>query len=151
MKNNILIFILLITFFSCSSNEEQEKNCIKPKVKISKGADPNNSSELALLMRSMLQETASMRLQIEEGNLEFNEDYIAELKKLHSAVPTKDHMKEGGFTGFAKSLITSAESLKASSTDEHKKKYNAMINQCIACHEQVCPGPFVRINKLPLN
>lgn len=150
LKNSFVFASLgLILMLSCSQAEQKTESCT-PKIRRSEDANPNGSSELALLMRSVLEETEQLKLAIEKGELDFDTAYVTKIKKFHSAIPTRENMKPASFDGFATGLTLSAEKLVNSTEEDAKKNFNNMINSCVACHEVACPGPLVKIKKLPI-
>jgi hypothetical protein len=129
--------ITLLTIFILASCTERE--CKKPRP-----INPNGDSELALLMRDMFTESDSLKQLVEAGNS------LSGLKKyenIHSAIPTDPTVKGPVFEAFAEAYINSLKELE--STDSSSVfKFNKMVDQCMNCHTEFCPGPKKRIKKL---
>ena len=136
MKNLTILFIALWAF-SC-----QQKTCDKPTIK--RPINPNGDSELALLMRDMFEESDSLKQLVLDGN------QLSGLKKyqnIHSAIPTDPTVTGPVFEAFAEAYINSIKELEASDTNS-VFIFNKMVDQCMNCHTEFCPGPKKRIKKL---
>lgn len=147
----IALFLLIVgAFAQCSGNEKDKaQNQGKDSSACSKPMNPNGDSELALLMRNMLSSAKSMKELVEEGKMpdKFPEEFL----KIHTAKPTDSETKKASFDGFATNYINNLEMFYHSPKDELKQNYNAVINSCVSCHMQHCPGPLRAINKLKID
>jgi cytochrome c556 len=148
--SSLLLFIF--SFVQCSTSTE---NKTAEKVKndssascTSKSVNPNGSSELSLLMRKMLHTSESLKEMIKEGNLpkEFPEEFL----KIHTAKPTDSETKKASFDGYAENYLSNLHTLYNSPKTELTSNYNAVINSCVSCHTEHCPGPLKAINKLKI-
>lgn len=147
---SFLSLFLFSLFFSCkeeiSTENKQNEACVSPST-----TNPNNDSELALLMRKIFSETDSIKQRIKSNKPLDLSIYIQQLKSVHSATPTDSTVHTPEFYTFTNSLIVVSESLNNSSDDESKKEqYNQLVNSCINCHQSFCPGPIKKISKLKL-
>jgi len=136
MKNLTLLFISL-WMFSC-----QQSTCDKPKKK--RPINPNGDSELALLMRDMFEESDSLKQLVISGK------ELSGLKKyqdIHSAIPTDPTVTGPIFEAFAEAYIESIKALEKSDSSS-VFKFNHMVDQCMNCHTEFCPGPKKRIKQL---
>lgn len=128
------IAILSVIAFSCGNSEE----CNSPKSgKVVTIA--NNPSELAQLMRDMDSRLNEISADSENGtwsSLDFDFPAVTDLD------PTTE------------SMITSAVEAQSRAFEEIKAAYNAnpsqegyelIIQGCLNCHYQSCPGPIERI------
>ena len=128
--------IIASSFFSCSDQEKQN---------IEATNFPNKDSELAILMRDVVENTEKVKNQIVNGE---EIDFFIEFEKLHTAVPTDSEVRDDGqFTSFANNYISTVKKLINTNGDK-KELYNTMIQSCVNCHQQICPGPVKRIKKL---
>ena len=68
------------------------------------------------------------------------------LNLLHTAKPTDENLRDDGiYQAFASAYINTSE--KFTNNISHKN-FNAMVNNCIECHEKFCLGTIQKINKL---
>jgi len=138
------LFSMLL--FSCSSEKEKPSETKKTEV-----FNPNGDSELALAMRKIFDQTEEIKSSLKEGDIIVPKDYIENLKSFHTAVPTDSEVKVDEFFGFVKAIDIAAQELeKRNDIDAQKEQYSRVINACVQCHQQFCPGPIRRINKLKL-
>ena len=136
MKVTKLFTITFLSFiaYSCSNSEE----CSVPQSgKVVTIA--NNPSELSQLMRDMdtrLNEISASSENVHWSTLEFEFPAVTDLE------PTSE------------SMITSAVEAQSRAFEEIKSAYNAnpsqegyelIIQGCLNCHYQSCPGPIERI------
>ncbi|MAW21791.1 MAG: hypothetical protein CMD16_05305 [Flavobacteriales bacterium] len=129
--------IIASSFYSCSRLNDKEKSTAINF--------PNKSSELAELMRDLVENTEEVKLQISKNE---KPGFFIEFDKLHTAVPTDLAVRDDGhFTSFANNYIATVNEL-INTTGDKEEKYNKMIQSCIICHQQICPGPIKRIKKL---
>jgi hypothetical protein len=139
LKSTLIIFFLNLTLASCADNAKKNIASQKP-------LNPNGDSELALLMRDMYDEALSVKKQIKNGeDIEITLNH-EDILTAHATEPEKANSAE--FKAFAKSYLQTIENIKLSSPEERLDHYNSMVTNCIACHQTLCPGPLVRINKL---
>jgi len=149
---NILIGCFLASFFiACDDKPDErqlEKSCAADEVEVS-AINPNGDSELALLMRQLFYDADSLKQSIinDKGNV--SDEFISELERIHSAIPTDPEVKTAEFIAFNDLMINEAKELQAA-TDNKAEAFNQFVNRCINCHQVVCPGPIKRINKLKI-
>ena len=153
-------FVLLFSFFclaglgllpQCSSDGDKSNkqetvtgnaSCSPDKI------NPNGSSELSVLMRTMLKSSVSLKEMIKQGKLpdKFPEEFL----KIHTATPTDAATKKASFDGFATAYLVNMKTLFNSPKEELTQNYNSVVNACIACHSEHCPGPLAAIKKLTI-
>ena len=135
-----IIFLCLISCNNSKPSSPSENSNKKVAINF-----PNKDSELAILMRELFNDSKKVKDQIKKGE---TPEFITEFTKLHSAVPTDSTVRDDGFyTSFADIFINSVEDLLSSKID-NTKQYNFMIQKCLDCHKQICPGPVKKIKKL---
>ncbi len=104
-------------------------------------------SELTLLMRDMFEYYDSLKVNIEKGEIPEN---IKDFNEIYSAVSTEPSKAESELYKVMASVYKeSADRLKNNEIDM-PKAFNLMVDNCMNCHKQMCPGPMVRIKKLYL-
>ena len=109
--------------------------------------DPDDASELALLMRAMAAHVDSVKATMRRG---------AELPplppgvdKLFSATPTEGmHIDPITYPTFGKDYLAKLDMLYAGTADDRPRLYNALVQSCANCHGTHCPGPLMRIRKM---
>tara|TARA_B100000497_G_C7677919_1_gene409798 strand:+ start:180 stop:590 length:411 start_codon:yes stop_codon:yes gene_type:complete len=107
--------------------------------------DPNNTSEMALLMREMFSELEGIKEKIQKGEDISSEQLDFEL--IHNQTPTDE--------GFLKEGIKSRSNAYAYSVnffneEPNSKNFSSIVNNCMSCHTMMCPGPLERIDNLIL-
>jgi len=141
--NFFLILLLVAVFTSCQKSTD---TIVKESAVTKKVVNPNGDSELALLMRDMYNEAVEVKKQIKNKEpIELSLDY-EKILSAHATEPEKAASPE--FKAFAKSYLQTIEAIKTAKSSEKLVHYNSMVNNCIACHKTLCPGPLVRIKKL---
>ncbi|MCH2033281.1 MAG: hypothetical protein MK202_07115 [Tenacibaculum sp.] len=140
MKNKIITILLLSSILIITS-------CEAPKTEKNKNiVSPNQDSELALLMREIYDEAMINKKHIQNNEpIEINLDH----EKIFSAIATEpEKAASPEFKAFATSYLQSIKNLKFSNTNQTATNYKNMVNNCLTCHQSLCPGPIVRIKKL---
>lgn len=154
LKNKIAVaayVAIVVLLANCGHKEE-----VKVEVVVKKDSatcakaplNPNGDSELALLMREMLDSAKSFKEIIRSGKVpdKFPEAFL----KIHTAQPTDNETKKASFNGFADGYLHSLKELSGSTTSNAKLNYNAVVQACENCHSEHCPGPLTAIRKLKL-
>lgn len=108
--------------------------------------NPNGDSELALLMRDMFDHNEAISKLIAGGETPDEIRLFEEMKKAVSTEPAK--AKSPAYQAMADSYINSVQELIDAGPEERKPTFNAVVDQCMSCHQVMCPGPMVRIKKL---
>jgi hypothetical protein len=154
LKNKIVITscaTVILLMVNCGGKEvaKTEKQAVDSAACEKAPVNPNGDSELALLMREMLHNSESLKEMIKSGNLpdKFPEAFL----KIHTAKATETDMKKESFNGFADNYLANLQTLYKSPKEKLTSNYNAVINACISCHTEHCPGPLRAINKLKIS
>lgn len=150
MKNYI-IFLLLLTFYSCQEKKSDCNDCDE-EITSEKKAVSNEDlemyipTELASLMLEMYDANEDWKEEILKGNIpkEFPEKY----KTIHTAESSNENAGSDYYNAMATSYISSIEGITNATPENVIDKFNAMVNVCVECHIQVCPGPVTKIKKL---
>jgi len=110
--------------------------------------NPNGDSELALLMREMFDDGKRIRQSVLEGDRPV---LVKKFKEIHTAEATEpEKAASEAYKMYADAYLNALEMLESSDEENLASSYGAMIQSCVNCHQQMCPGPLVRINKLKL-
>jgi hypothetical protein len=143
-----LLFILLIPTLiyalGCSSNPEKDAESETPAVEAS--LNPNGDSELAILMREMYEEGERIKKEIEEGK---KPTIKVDYRKMLTAEATEpEKAASDTYHAFTQAYFGIMESLEEATAEEAPKIFIKMVDNCMECHQQLCPGPRMRIKKL---
>ena len=130
MKRNLVVVSLLLLVYSCQQSTKVQNY-------------PNEMSEMALSMRTMVDKLKQAKIDIELGvtpNLS-----IEDFKNEHF---TDSSFQKEGFNPMADALLIAANKFDVSPSIDN---YEIVVNTCRSCHEYLCPGPLEMINSLDLN
>ncbi|MCF8238045.1 MAG: cytochrome c [Saprospiraceae bacterium] len=140
----LLVFSLLAFGTSCSQREE---SCAAPAKK--KIYNPNGDSELALLMRDMFDEGMRVKEEVAVGKRPMPKWDADAIFTAHATQPDKVATPE--FKAYAQAFLEAAKAMEDASPEAYRQSYQGMVKTCVACHQEVCPGPIVKINKMLLD
>jgi len=134
----IVIACSILTLANCG-----EKKC---------DASPNYTmavdSELTLLMRDMFTYYDDIKDNVKDGT---QAEKIKIFREVHKAVATSPEKSSSElYQAMATIYVQSAERLNNTSINQ-QEAWNLMVDNCMNCHKQMCPGPMVRIKKLYLD
>lgn len=108
--------------------------------------NPNGDSELSDLMRTMLDDARAAREAVLAGTP------IPKMAAVHRRVrctwPTDPATRNGHFDSMSKRYLDAVTNLEKTAT---KRAYGEVVEACLHCHENTCPGPTVAIRKLRLD
>lgn len=133
------LFLALLALSSCG-NEQGRANA-KEGIKY-----PNQDAPLALLMREMFLDMEEIRISVEDGKA--ISTYIEEHKKLLTAKPTDSGVKTETYQSMGIAYLASLKQLENSIEEALSENYKSLVNSCLACHNNFCPGPIKKINLL---
>ncbi len=123
--------------------------CAAEKPAESTALNPNGDSELALLMRSMFDEGLAAKQALLAGDVP---DIRCDVAKLHTASATEpEKVARPEYAVFARAYEDAVAALETAPFGNRDEAYDHMVNTCVQCHEQLCPGPIRKINKLYLS
>ena len=132
----LLVFFFLLMLFSCGKEKASSKKAFKAP----------ETSELSLLMRQLNENMLSLKESIEHDSpIDFNGEW-SQIKNAQSSDPPKIESME--YQLMAESFLNSIDQYNEASADFKHEKYTQMVNACTQCHQALCPGPLVVINKL---
>jgi cytochrome c556 len=143
-KNLTFALITLITLgliFACGKNSTPSNKDNKDQP-----LNPNGDSELAIVMRTMMQSGKTMKAEIEKGGT--LSPYPAEIKTITTAKPTDGMIEDRNvFNGLANYYLATLDSVYMEATDT-KKQFNHLVKSCVDCHQNYCQGPIPAIQQL---
>lgn len=140
MRNIVFLSIasLIIALASCKQVADTKTSTIVNR-------DPNGTSELQLTMREMYDHFEQIKQAVVDGK-ELEEirvfDHILTDRPTEAGKNTTDLYK-----AMAASYFHAVDQLKA---EQDQASFELIVDTCINCHRQVCPGPTVKIKKLYL-
>lgn len=132
--------MLLCMFIIAACDKKQSaEECANP-------LNPNGDSELALLMRKMIK-----HLETEHAAILANQaavSYPAEFEKIKTAKRTETKDVSENFQAESDIYLNSLKAYHNSTAENRITNYNNLVNSCVNCHMNECPGPVKTINKL---
>lgn len=151
LNKSILIIItigcLWVPFFmSCVGSKIEDIDSVIVDVTVN---NPNEDSELTLLMHQVYEDADSIKSAIKEGTGSITEEFIEELEYVHKAIPSDPKLSNSIFTAFNELIIIEAKALQTTTINK-TEGFNKLVNRCIDCHKIFCPGPIPRIKKLKI-
>jgi hypothetical protein len=129
-------FLIILLFFMFSCSDKEKKQTI---------IDPNNTSEMALLMRDMFTHLETIKGKIENGESLSLEQLDFEI--IHKQKATDESFLKEGLVPMSKEYSLVVKDFNENPT---KNNYKSIVNTCISCHQSLCPGPLERIDNLIL-
>lgn len=128
--------IIVLLGSSCA-----DSTCKKPPY------PPNQDSELTLLMRQMYDHYAAIGDSIGMPDYQGKVRAFSEVHTAKSTEPTK--ATSPLYQAMATTYLAAVHDLNQAAT-ARDSSYNIVVDQCMNCHRQLCPGPMVKIEKLYL-
>lgn len=147
MKGLSFLVIGCFLFCTASSCTQSEESCAAPEKKTI--YNPNGDSELALLMRDMFDEGMRVKTDVASGKRPLPNWDADAIFTAHATQPEKAASPE--FKAYAQSFLEAAKAMEDASPEAYRESYQSMVKTCVACHQEVCPGPIVKINKMLLD
>ena len=132
------------------TDEEKDKQATTVSLKptqVDKTKYPNEDSELAWLMRQMYEDGEKIKLAV--LNKELPEDFREKFKNIHTATPTDASVKTEVFSTSAKAFEQTLDKFYTEK-ENRIENFNLVVNACVACHQNYCPGPIKKIKKLTI-
>lgn len=132
---SFILFLIVCTLFSCSNQNKKQQTII----------DPNDSSEMALMMRDMFFKLNDIKSKIQSG-----QDISYE--QLRFSIIHETEATDSSFFNNGLTLMSKAFEKKVVDFNNHPsvQNYTEIVNNCISCHQGMCPGPLQRIDNLIL-
>ena len=144
MRIPIISFAIILLIFGLACSEVKKE---KPR-EIIHTSNPNGDSELALLMREMFDDGMRIKQQIQDGH---SPEILKNFEKIFTAQATEpEKAASAAYQHFAEIYLQSVESLKNAPKENVGDLYHSMVQNCMNCHQAMCPGPMVKIKKLYL-
>lgn len=137
-KTSLFFFIFAAGLLACQQSDRAPQDDL----------NPNGDSELALLMRTMYEETMEMKKALKEGK---KYDHSFDTDAIFTASPTVEGKNASdSYKAFAQKYQYVMEQYANASDKDLKSSYEQIVGNCQSCHEAICPGPLRRIRHLEL-
>ena len=149
MKYVIVIGCLISASFFLACNKSEEPVAKEPEVKVVKKVwtdDNTKSSELAQLMRKMVDDNAVIRKKLMAG--EYIDSFPKSYYTIHTAEATTPSDINDIYHSFADIYLNSLEDFVDPEKESQIEAFNNVVQNCVACHNTFCQGPIPRIEKL---
>ncbi len=132
------LMMMACALVACTQPKEAEKE-VRPRP-----INPNGDSELALLMRAMFDDGMRIKEQVQRGEQPTG---LRDFQAIHTAIPTDSTVRTPVFAAFSEAYLQSVRELEEGDSTS-VFRFNRMVDQCMNCHSEFCPGPKKRIRKL---
>ena len=140
LSYNSFYLFLFCFVISCTATQTEKTDCDSPPI------NPNGSSEMALFMRGLSKSCDTNKIRL-ENNQPISFNIITD--KILTSIMTKGHHMDSSYKDFALQFIDQIKVINNEQSIERQAFfYNAMIQNCISCHQSRCPGPITKIKKL---
>ena len=131
--------VVIVVLGACFASDNKS-------AKSSKVNNPNGSSELAILMNRMFDESLMYRENLEIQN---ENHFTFDPAVIFTAKPTDQNKVESKeYQLMGRAYIAAMNALLEASPEERLSHFQGMVHTCMACHEKVCRGPMDKIKKL---
>lgn len=138
---------IVVAFLSCVLFVGLFASCEQKAAKQEPSTVVAAPKPMALMMRAIYQQSAEMREWVEAGK-PLDSTHFRFLD-FHQLEPTDSTVLVEVFYEHNQNFKAAFNDLiEAGAAD--KEKYNTLLTKCVSCHEDFCPGPIKRINKLKL-
>lgn len=138
---NMIFWLLFMGLVSCGGKDCADKGNAKV-------VNPNGDSELALWMREIFDIMMVRKNALKEGDHSVSLPIDAALKHAKATEPEKAQSEL--YQAMAQTYLSSIQVFNEAVSVDKKDKFNGIVDQCMGCHQQLCPGPMVKIKKLYL-
>ena len=147
MKRIALIFSFTLALIACQ--EVQDARVQHEFLHPDSIVNPNGDSELALVMREIHFEANNVGRAIESGE-DVDLKKLSDLaRRLSTSVPTDSNVLDEVYYSFATTLEGHVKRI-AEEEDSAIVEFNSIVKTCVACHNNTCPGPIEKIQKLKI-
>jgi cytochrome c553 len=103
---------------------------------------------MAVAMRAMLQQAEAMRTYLISDSVQAGARPAWAPMPFERQTPTDSNVITSDFLRRAADYHKAFKLVSQEPTAEH---FNALVAQCVQCHESNCPGPIKRINRLKID
>ncbi|MBK7410037.1 MAG: hypothetical protein IPL49_20470 [Saprospirales bacterium] len=136
------LIALAVYGLSCTTEASANED---PSVKKA-SLNPNGDSELALLMRAMYDDAAQMKAAIERGEQPAPSIDHEKMLTAHATEPEKAASET--YQTWAQTYLQMVKALETGESEHAPELFQNVVNTCMGCHSDLCPGPKMRIQHL---
>lgn len=134
MKRYLTFLSIMITVYLLASCSETNNTSL----------NPNGDSELAILMREMYNDLEIIKKNLSSEDLK---SFKIKHDKILTAKGTEpEKVNSDTYKAFSEIYLSVIESFNKG--EDKIMAYKQIVNSCQSCHQSLCPGPLVKINKL---
>nr|WP_282044339.1 hypothetical protein [Winogradskyella flava] len=145
-KQLVYTVVAFLLFLGCNNKAETSEQSEEKKPELIM----HKPSEMANMMNVLYAFNLQTKRQILAG--ETPAPMPLDLLKLHSAEMSNGHSRTAAWNSFVNVFIETQQAVADTLSDVAlKERYNAAINNCLACHKTECVGPIPKIKKLLIN
>ena len=145
MKYPAIIFSIILAFIACQ--EVQDARVQNEFLHPDSIVNPNGDSELALVMREIHFEANIVGRALESGQ-DVDLSKLKDLsKRMSTSVPTDSNVLDEVYYSFTTTLESHVKQIEE---DSAIVEFNSVVETCVACHKNTCPGPIEKIQKLKI-
>ena len=131
----VFLIISALFFIACINSKEDPTTI----------TDPNDTSEMAILMREMFAQLDVIKSKIDVGE-DISHEQL-QFVAIHKTETTDESFLTEGLTSMSIGFDLVVTSFNE---DPSESNYKSIVNTCISCHQGMCPGPLERIDNLIL-
>jgi hypothetical protein len=147
MKAKYLVFMIGLAVVACNAAQEEKPKESVPtdSVTVINGVE---RSELALLMRKMYDEMKLVKDSIEQG-MTVRTNFLKEFERIQNAHATEPEKIDETYHAMASAFLDTYATFEGNQ-NEQARHFNIMLQNCLVCHQNKCPGPVKAIKKLSI-
>lgn len=150
MKKSLFSLIIVALIWSCNEavDEGSKANNTESTENGMTVINGVERSELALLMRKMYDEMKLVKDSIDRGQI-VKTDFLEEFERIQTAHATEPEKIDDTYQAMAGAFLDNY-ALFEQTSENQAEAFNIMLQNCLVCHQQKCPGPVKAINKLKI-
>lgn len=143
MKKTIAVLAILILGVAACQRSGNQKNTDNKVI-----IQPNKVGELAQLMKDLRFYSSALNKAIKAGD-SLRYPFVKTFEKIVTAEATDPEINKELLNSYATAFIASMKKAVICDTNQ-RQNFNTMVDVCVSCHIQLCPGPLKSIKKLYL-
>lgn len=150
----LLVWVIGLAFLgSCSGSGEvisdgEQKTSVPNDASCGDQKAAPKVAPMAVSMRAMLQQAETMRTFLISDSAKTGAPPVWAPMPFEKQTPTDSNVVTPDFLRRAADYHKAFDLVVREPTPDH---FNAVVAQCVQCHESNCPGPIKRINRLRID